>query len=74
MHRLMHCFSLLQVEELERVKVELERERKYTAELLEQVSACVTMNTPHKVAFLVVSCVFLLWQLGQRIWSYVVTL
>lgn len=30
--------SLLQVEELERVKVELERERKYTAELLEQVS------------------------------------
>ena len=29
--------SLLQVEELERVKVELERERKYTAELLEQV-------------------------------------
>ena len=32
--------SLLQVEELERVKVELERERKYTAELLEQVSVC----------------------------------
>ena len=40
MHIPMHCYSLLQVEELDRVKVELERERKYTAELLEQVSVC----------------------------------